>query len=61
MISFRAITVLLQVHCDDGPVVQAGDDQIYSIQEKLPRKVQGKVKVLPLLSYQSCSSGQHAV
>ena len=38
-------TALPQVQCEDGFVLQVGDDQIYSLKEKLPRKVQMKVKV----------------
>jgi len=34
------------VQCEDGFVLQVGDDQIYSLKEKLPRKVQMKVKHL---------------
>ena len=36
---------LTQVQCEDGSLLQVNDEQIYSLKEKLPRKVQVKVKV----------------
>ena len=34
-----------QVQCEAGSLLQVNDEQIYSLKEKLPRKVQVKVKV----------------
>lgn len=33
------------MQCENGTLLQVSDEQIYSLKEKLPRKVQVKVKV----------------
>ena len=40
-----AVCVCVQVQCCNGSLLEVLDDQLYSVKEKLPRKVKGKVKV----------------